>query len=212
MTAISDFLPTTAAGGGFLLKQEVIIVSGTWNKPAGMIGTQVWITMIGGGSSGRFISPNAAGEWGGQFVIRKPVDIGVSTSVSVTIGAGGATAASGTAFNPGSPTSFGAFATASGGAENGDGATGGYGAAGTPYNNGKDTPLGYSGVCLFASAGQATGGGGLILDLSGIGASNQAGVFTRALGYGAGGAGYSISPFGRPGVQGAILVEWLEAV
>lgn len=203
---------TQVLGGGLILKRQIITASGDWNRPVKMAGNTVWLTMIGGGASSRYIAPNGNGGWGGQFAIQLPVDIGSTSVVSCTIGVGGTAPASGAAMNAGSPTSFGAFASVNGGVIGGDGAPGGFGQSGAGFSDGRSTPLGYGGIVIAASTGNAGGGGGLILDFSGVSGGNDPTRTTKATGYGAGGASASIAPFTYAGARGAILVEWMEAI
>ena len=59
-------------GGGLILKQQLITASGNWNRPAKMAGNTVWLTMIGGGASGRKISGTGAGGWVGSGSLISP--------------------------------------------------------------------------------------------------------------------------------------------
>lgn len=198
-------------GGGLILRQQLITADGTWTRTAKMAGNTVWLTMIGGGSSARRLSGTGAGGWGGQWLIDLPVDIGATTSVACTIGAGGAAVAISVASNPGGVTSFGAFASVAGGAI---GATtgGAPGGVGGSQPNGSDTLLGYGGINLIASAGYSAGGAGLILDNSGTSGGNDITYNTPAIGYGAGGAAAEGATPGRAGAPGAILVQWPEFI
>ena len=198
-------------GGGLILRQQLITANGTWTRPAKMAGDTVWLTMIGGGSSGRRISGVGSGGWGGQWLIDLPVDIGAATSVACTIGVGGAGVAVNVASKPGGPTSFGAFASVAGGAI--AAATGGApGGVGSSRPNGSDTPLGYGGICVLATDAYAAAGAGLILDASGVSGGTDIAYNTPALGYGAGGAVAEGAKPGSAGAPGAILVQWPEFI
>lgn len=210
-------------GGGMIPRQQLFTATGTWNRPAKMAGNTVWVTMIGGGASGRPSATPAArrGGNGGQWMIQVGVDIGAATSVACTVGTGGAAPGANDKENAGSASSFGAFLTALGGpvssvisppfsAPGGslDGNT-----AGAVFAQGGDTPLGYGGRSTSSIA--AGGGGGLGLGPNppvAIGAGLPIGS-RPAQGYGAGG---SVNTYNNvphlAGVDGAILVEWPEFV
>lgn len=208
-------------GGGLILKRQIFTTNGTWNRPAKMAGNTVFLTGIGGGSSGRASNSRVAtifGGDGGQYVIQVPVDIGSSTSVSVTIGVGGASSAINAAPNHGSPTSFGTLLTLLGGTNRGTsgapvpvGAPGGQGSSQTTMN-GSDTPLGYGGkVYSTSTSGIGCGGGGILIGGNHITASVGAGSanLTPAQGYGSGGGGQSVGSSGA-GANGVLMVEWME--
>lgn len=209
-------------GGGMILRQELFTATGTWNRPAKMAGDTVWVTIIGGGASGKpsATTINRRGGNGGQWRIQVGVDIGSATSVPCTVGTGGAVPGANDTENAGSASSFGAFLTALGGpvstvASPSFSAPGGTptGTAGADVAQGGDTPLGYGGRPL--GAGSAGGGGGLGLGpnpptVSGTGlpAGDR-----PAQGYGAGGSvNASTVNAHLAGLDGAILVEWPEFV
>lgn len=193
-------------GGGMLLKQQLITESGEWVRPAKMAGNTVWVTMIGGGEAGNPGS-SGSGGWGGEYFIDMPVDIGALHSVSCTIGQGGNQHTTSTR-QPGGPTSFGSLLTVLGGSR----ATG----KGTPTmpvqsppSSGLNTPLGFGGRYNGGTSHTGSGGGGgLILDDSGM-AGSTGGSITNAQGYGAGGA---VDGIAYAGAAGAILVKWPEFV
>lgn len=207
-------------------KSQLFTANGTWARPAGMVGDQVEITGIGGGASGIYTSSTGRrhGGDGGQFVIDHAVNIGAAATVAVTVGAGGA-GVSGAAGNPGGVTSFGAFLSLSGGAALTNtitrpaplGAPGMSDEAATTRNGG-DTPLGYGGTQLDSGSSTnrcGVGGGGLILDASGVRGGQNTSYSTAAVGYGAGGSGSSNTGAGAPitfGAPGALLVKWWEVV
>ena len=222
MSNLSDFM---GGGGGLIVKRELFTSSGTWTKPADIIGEQVWVTMIGGGSAGNGPSSTYAnGGNSGQFVQRLPVNVASETSVSVTVGAGGV--GSSTDGGAGGVSSFGALVSCSGGAApvdsyrgNSDNSGGALG--GLDYQN-NDT------VCEGTSPGGVFGGppglsrsnigagaGGLVLDGSGTRA-DQSGSSDFAGGGSGYGAGSGAQDAGvadvDDGAPGAVMIEWLESV
>lgn len=205
-------LLTEYTGGGLLLKQQLITVNSDWVRPTYMVGDTVYVTMIGGGSSGGGSGSAGWGGWGGQYVIDVPINIGALTSVSCTIGLGGvAPALAGAAPVAGGVTSFGALISMLGGSTvtRAGGAPGGAPAS-TNQFNGQDTPLGLGGKAITQGSG---GGGGLVLDQVQLKApASINNEMDGAWGYGAGGAaaGTNTSNRGRDGVKGAILIKWPE--
>ena len=78
----------STAGGGGANKIQVFTASGTWTRPAGV--DIVFLTMIGGGQSGQLIASNfkdRTAGFPGDYIVKLPVY--VSSSMAVTIGAGG---------------------------------------------------------------------------------------------------------------------------
>ena len=221
MSNLSDFM---GGGGGLIVKRELFTSSGTWTKSADIIGEQVWVTMIGGGSSGVSAGYGPPGS-SGQHYIREPLDVSAETSVAVTIGAGG-TAVNGGGANangdPGGASSFGALLSASGGAS-GEGGGQGYltdtFGMNTGHTSSNENPLPISGsfgaLLPYRRGGVGVyGGTGLYLGPSTP--SSGAGTDTGALssfGFGAGGGNASdnASDSGE-GAPGAVMIEWLEAL
>jgi hypothetical protein len=105
--------------GGRLRSQD-FTSSGTFTVPAGV--TTVWVTMCGGGGSGAGQGSNngAPGGGAGAYYIKRPVEVTPGASITVTIGAGGASVLSGVTGNAqvgndGSATSFGSVSVSGGG-------------------------------------------------------------------------------------------------
>lgn len=194
-------------GGGMLLKQQIITADGNFVRPAKMAGNTVWLTMIGGGSSG--VAQTGQAGIGGQYLIRFPVDIGTATSIACVIGLGGAqTTATTGAHNPGGTTSFGSLISVIGGnAVTGQGGATGGSSVASSIRSGRSTPLGSGGI-VVTSQQASGGGGGLVVDASNVQGGTVAAV-TSAKGYGAGGTSFGI---GYAGASGVILVEWPEFV
>lgn len=169
--------------------------NGTWNKPTGLDADRmVLIQLWAGGGGGATLSGGAGGGGGGYREIRmRYADL--PSSVSVTIGAGGAAGAAG------SNTTFGALATAyGGGAGVSTGSGGGGGALGVGGNG--STGIGGTAGRLGGGAGvgtNITGGDGVGFGggAGGGGASGRGG--DAHYGGGGGGGGASPSPIGLGG-------------
>lgn len=226
-------MPIRVGGGGTIRRRQLFTADGVWAVPDTMVGNTVWITAIGGGSSGSCTTNSSLGRtqsggFGGQYVQQVPVDLTEATaSVPVTIGVGGDGILNSENTNPGSPTSFGTFLTVSGGVSTSLLRGGGYTNGGAApslidtYNNGQ---IAYT-ACVPAQsvpgpfggqggAGFCAAGGGLILDSTG-----KTGGYAQLIsnsgnpghGYGAGGApSNSTTRLSGAGADGALLVEWLE--
>ena len=113
--------------GGLAFDVQVFTVSGTWTKPTGLDPNhQILIEAWGGGGGGGLIG----GGGGGAYVARRVLASQVAPSVSVTVGAGGATGDFGTA---GGASIFGGAVTAFGGGGGGNTATNSGGGGGTSW-------------------------------------------------------------------------------
>lgn len=172
---------SASAAGGAARHYQVFTASGTWNKPAGidddaMVLVEAWAG--GGGGS----SANQGGGGGGGGYTRQWFRYGdLPSSVSVTIGAGGAVGANG------GNTTFGALLTAFPGLAGASpaGGRGGSAAAGGAFGAGLGaTTAGNSG---FPASSEFGGGGGGAGDT----VSASAGNGGAALRGGGGGGGRS---------------------
>jgi hypothetical protein len=212
------------------LKSQEFLSSGTFTVPAGI--TTVWVTMCGGGGSGGGwgASNGAAGGGAGAYCIQRPVSVTPGASVTVTIGAGGASVTSGDAGgsaqvgNDGGATSFGAVSVSGGGGGN------------RVVNNsgnivfsgnhaGRGSALGGCGITTgFRVAGsiggrsgmsgqQNLGGGAGGLFGDGGDARNAANAIAGAANSGAGGGGVTESSQNQflsgAGGSGRCIVEWI---
>lgn len=102
-----------------MVTREVFTSSGTWNKPA--YGTVAFVEMWGGGASGAS-EDDGGGGGGGCYNCKLFALADLPSSVTVTVGAGGAAATGGN--NPGNPggvSSFGTLLFAYGGGGGGEG-------------------------------------------------------------------------------------------
>ena len=205
--------------------QQVITASGTWNRPAGAKSVRVQVQAGGGAGGGAPVTAasqvsGGTGAQGGAYA-EQLFDAGaLSSSVTVTVGAGG-TAASGAAGGDGGASSFGASVTAAGGA-------GGTinGSGGTPFTAMGPTdaqatvgaiqiPGTPGGFC--ARLGSVTGqlipgqGGGSHLGSGGAGGALVGAAGNPGRGYGGGGGGAANPPSstakaGGAGAAGVVIV------
>lgn len=104
---LSSLLAGAAAGAGS--SYIAITASQTWNKPAGLEDDQIITVEMWGGGGGGGNSALRGGGGGGGYVRRQFRAADVPSSVSISVGAGGALGASG------GNTTFGALLTAYGG-------------------------------------------------------------------------------------------------
>jgi hypothetical protein len=170
---------------------QVFTTSGTWTKPAGV--TKCIVTVIGAGGHGDTsgISAPARGGSGGYV---KAYITGLTGDVAVTVGLGINLAA-------GNPSSFGSFATATGGARASGttpGVNGGGSTTGTLLRSGS------FGMSIDGTVGSNQFGeyGGKIT----AGDNRTYSVLTAPSAPGNGGLGQSgVNSFG---VGGLVLVEW----
>lgn len=212
-SAVRKLNPADIAGGGGLQSVQIFSASGTWPKPVGI--NLIKVTVVGGGGGGGTAGggtnrANGGGGAGGAAI--EWIDVSaLGTTVSVTIGPGGAGAASGYSNgNAGSTSSFGSYCSATGGAggetENtgGDGGQGGIGSGGdinisggpggSMGQTGDYTGGGFGGSSIFGGGGVGQGGNG--------NASGQSGRSP-----GGGGAGGHHTASAGNGAAGLVLIE-----
>lgn len=169
----SGTLSWATAGGS--ATRTTFTSSGTWTKPGS--GTVVRVTLWGGGGGGGTGAPGAGGGGGGACVFRWFSLSELPSTVSVTIGAGGAAGNPGTT---GGTSSFGSLFSAyggSGGTQSVAGAGGGALSAGSGTTGG----TGYGAINTGAAAGASA-------DCSGGGGANGGTVGKSTFGGGGGGS------------------------
>ena len=179
----------------------VFVSSGSWTVPAGV--TQAFVEVYGGGGGGaRLTTGTGPSGGGGGGITKELVNLIGVTSVTITVGAGGAGGINdGDVGLPGGTSSFGAFCSAtggSGGTINGNAAATGTGSGGdinwsigqgsVAVRNAQDT--GFNG---------GAGGGG-----ESIAAATGTTVPTM---FGQGGGG-RLSNAGVTGASGAVIIRW----
>ena len=214
------------AEGAFGLQNRVIFDTAgvtSWNVPEVLKkGRKAWVIVIGGGASGSIGSVTAGGSGGAAGgESRKLVDLTGVSSVTVTVGAGGApvTTAS-TNGNAGGSSSFGAYCSATGAPQSNisSGQIGGEGSGGDINLRGEpSTP---SILCSYVGNTQdragGTGGG-----QGGGSAQNGSAQFdsvseTRRDGAAPGAGGAGVAPYSGgattyrsgAGAQGAVYILW----
>lgn len=172
-----------AAGG--IRNSQVFTASGTWTKPAGADANGLAIIQVWGGGGGGGTTLNRRGGGGGggyNYRVMRLGDIG--STVSVTIGSGGATG------GLGGTSSFGTHCSAFGGGFGNNGASSGGGGGGGQTSAGEG-----------GNASDGGDGGGPVYGTGGAGSATVGVAGTRAFS-GAGGGG-SATGTGATGMGGA---------
>jgi hypothetical protein len=172
--------PKKLADGDYSVKRQYqeFLSSGTWNKPTGI--GWVYVELIGGGGGGSRGSASIYGNGGGgggfNSQLKRASD--VTSSVTVTVGAGGAVSAATNNSNggDGGDSTFGSYATGKGG-KGGVGTTaGGAGGAGSAGGT-------VGGLSAYADASgnyRGTTGGNSIKGGGGGGGATTAGTSVDA--------------------------------
>lgn len=189
---------TTFNGGGIvgIIDYQSFVGSGTWTKPTNVTGNEVvrvqmWGSGGGGGGASNNTSSAGGGGGGGAFVQQDFKASDLTSTVTVTVpagGAGGVGAASG-----GSPAAvtFGSYLSANSGAggTGGSGSAGGNGAGGAAGTGYATSVVGQSGGAstVIATGGPGGGAGAAGASSGGTGGTNS--IYT----IGVGGAGNSTS-------------------
>ncbi len=183
---------------GYTTDYQAFTGSGTWTKPVNCTGNEVvivqaWGAGAGGSSAGASIGGGGGG--GGAFVEAKFLASALSSTVTVTIPAGGAINTAG-----GNAT-FGSYLTAYGGGHGGTGTTGGVGGGG----GGGALSVGSNNSTTTGGAGGSPGGAAASASNSGFGGGGGSSVGQITAGssaYGGGGGGGSSSNGAQSGGPG----------
>ena len=193
-----------------LTSVQVFTASGTWTKPTGI--TKIIVEVQGGGGSGSRhttganVCSGAGGGYGQKFLDVTDID-----TVTVVVGAGGASQTSAdTAGVDGGLSSF-IKATGSGSFTDivGNGGTGGIisgwgagpiGGTGTGGDINMQGGRGWMG-------GDGTNGGGAFLGIQGVTSSYSTGAVLDGLGYGGGGGGAYTTAASGAGAPGIVYVQ-----
>jgi hypothetical protein len=200
---------------GFGSGIQSFTTSGNFIVPAGV--TQVEVEIWGGGAgsyasvSGASIGIGSGGGAGGGYARKRVTGLIPGQSIAAVIGAGGNYGTAGGAASSGGTSSFGAYASATGGSLN-------YlASAASPQNGGTPAGIGVGGdVNLVGSAGQAAvlnqGGMGGAAPMGGSqnsGTTGVAGVFPGGGAAGAGTGSNGNTPYnGATGAPGLVVVRW----
>jgi hypothetical protein len=201
----SPVIPTIFTGGRYQSIQ-VFTSSGSFTVPAGV--TKLRVRVVGGGGSGGGSTASLAGAGGGSGAYAEGVvTVTPGQVITVTVGAGGA-GNSGASGSIGGTSSFGAFASAtggSGGATNGGGSAPG-GAPGSASGSGFILIAGANGQDGYANTGSGMGANSVF---GGAGrAGGGGGVGGTAPGAGGGGAYTLVTAVGGAGAAGIVIVEY----
>jgi hypothetical protein len=177
-------LPTfqTAAAGGFS-NIAVFTSSGSWTVPSGI--TKAKVTVVGGGGGGGY-TYNYENNGGGGGGTAMEYVTGLSGTISITVGSGGARGNPGTT---GGTSSFGSYCSASGG-------------LGGSSRQDSDAPLIYPGVGGSGSGGSIniSGGGGTLFQYQDGGTSSMSAGNGKL--YGGGGNLEDV------GAAGIVIIEY----
>ena len=170
MTPLRTAQAIAASGGA--VNYQVFTASGTWTKPSGISADAIVIIEAwgGGGGGARSISSSyyGGGGGGGSYVYKIFKQGVLPSTVSVTVGAGGAAGASnGSTGVAGGNTTFGSYAYA-------------YGGGRGRYSSNNVSSLGGGGGGSYGAGGDGTGGR--------LGGGDGGGDATMV--YGGGGGGY----------------------
>lgn len=182
---------TDIADGTSAQRYWAITASTTWNKPTGLEDDQIILVEVWGGGAGGGNASGGAGGGGAGYNVRRIRAADMPSSVSITIGAGGAAGANG------GNTQFGALLTAYGGGpgSGGGGGGGGGGETGAGSAGGSGSANPGSGSGAGASIGGGDGGNGI----TNVGSTGQAGGHAKSVYGGGGGGGSGGSSGGRGG-------------
>lgn len=169
----------------------------TWTKPTGL--RYVISIAIGGGGAGGNTTTNMGGGGGaGGIAIKLLAAAALASSVSITVGAGGAAVGNGGTGGSGGTSSFGSHCSATGGLGGAASNPGGAGGAGL----GGDINI-PGGPGMIRDFQQIAGEGGS--SMFGSGGLSSTGAGNNGRGYGGGGSGAGSGSSGA-GAPGAVIV------
>ena len=174
---------------------QVFTSSGTFTVPTGT--TRVMVELVGGGGGGAASNPYTGAGGGGGGYCKKIIDVSGTSSIAVTVGAGGS------AGNAGGTSSFGSYCSASGG-NPGNGDTGGTGGIGS---GGDINIQGSTGGNTYYNGINAGRGGSSVLGGGGREARDGGSGCTAGGNYGGGGGG-AIDGDGCSGAPGVVIVYY----
>ena len=215
-TSVAWFSLGSAGNHGF----QAFTSNGTFTVPAAI----VTVTVVGAGGGATGANPNSGGSGNylsgsgggaGGYAKRRITGLTIGATIAVTVAAGGSGAGttdgggSPVTANPGGTSSFGSYASATGGGG------GGWGAPTISAGGGPGTGVGgdvnsFGGYGSDGQAGVFTGmgnGGSSFFGSGGRAASGQNGYDGTAYGSGAGGS-YGSPLNGGNGAPGIVMVEW----
>jgi len=198
-----------AAAGGGLQSQQTFTSSGTWTKPSGITLVKVITTGGGGGGGGYGAAQNFGGAGGGGGTSINYIDVSAVSSVTVTVGNGGAGGTDTNNGTAGGTSSFGSYSTCVGGNGGTQGSSGynrggGGGSAsvgdiniyGGSGGNGQRDNYDTAYPAAYGVGGSTYWGGG-----GSSGVYNWVGEGGKAYGSG-GGGGCWYSSYSQPGLDG----------
>ena len=198
---------------GFASGVQSVTASGTFVVPVGVAQLEVELWGGGAGSYASVSGIPSGGAAGGGYARKRVTGLTPGQSIAITIGAGGTAGAAGVAPTVGGTTSFGSFASATGGQLNGLTTVAAPGHGGTPGGVGTGGDLNLAGsegnVGITINGGMGGGaahGGGM--RNAGAAAGNP-GLFPGGGASGSGtGSGGSTANAGAAGATGLIIVRW----
>ena len=191
----------SGVGTGGTATTTIFTSSETWTKPSGLKFIIVEV-QAGGGGGGKTDGSalQASGGGGGGYSRKQIKAASLSATTTVTVGAGGALE------NNGGNSSFGTFATSTGGTKGVSATDNSNGGAGGGASNGDlNIPGGMGGVCSAGSSGFKGSGGDSFLGNGGAGTYGTAGG-VNGVGYGSGGSGGWTTGAGASGI--VIITEF----